>query len=134
MTDLSGAAPSRLRLMVTRGLTVATSVLFGLAGAFKLTAAEQMVQAFEGFGFPGWFMFLVGAGELGGAIVLLLPPIAFLGGLGLMAIAGGAFVTHVASGDAFGAMVPSIVFFVLAALVTWLRGRDFARPAQQVFG
>ncbi len=28
----------------------------------------------------------------------------------------------------------TVGFFVLAALVTWLRGRDFARPAQQVFG
>ena len=134
MSDIHGAAPSRRRTIIIWVLTLLTAALFAIAGIFKLSGAADMVAAFTNFGFPLWFMTLVGVAELGGAIVLLLPPIAFLGGLGLMGLAAGAFITHMASGDPFGAAIPAIVFFVLAAVVTWLRGRNFARTATQIFG
>ena len=82
MSDISGAAPSRRRTIITWVLTVLAAIAFAGAGLSKLSEAEQMVAAFTAFGFPLWFMTLVGLAELAGAIALLLPPIAFLGGLG----------------------------------------------------
>lgn len=134
MSDMTTNPPSRRRTIVVWSLTTITAALFAVGGVFKLAGAEQMVEAFAGYGFPPWFMTLVGLGELGGAIVLLVPQIAFIGGLGLMGIAGGAFITHMASGDPFGMAIGSIVFFILAAATTWMRGRDFARTATRVFG
>jgi putative oxidoreductase len=134
MSDISGAAPSRRRTIITWVLTVLAAIAFAGAGLSKLSGAEQMVAAFTAFGFPLWFMTLVGLAELAGAIALLLPPIAFLGGLGLLGIAGGAFITHMASGDPLGAAIPAVVLFVLVAVVTWLRGRNFARTLSGIFG
>lgn len=134
MSDMTTNPPSRRRTIAVWAFTTITAALFAVGGIFKLAGADPMVEAFTGYGFPLWFMTLVGVGELAGAVVLLLPPIAFLGGLGLMGIAGGAFITHMAAGDPFANAIPSIVYVVLAAIVTWLRGRDFARTATRVFG
>lgn len=134
MSDMTTNPPSRRRTIIVWALTTVTAALFGVAGVFKLAGAETMVEGFAAYGFPAWFMTLVGIGEVAGAVALLLPPIAFLGGLGLMGIAGGAFITHMANGDPFADAVPAIVFFVLAVVVTWIRGRDFARTATRLFG
>ena len=126
-------APSRRRTITVWSLTVITAVPFAGAGMFKVSGSEQMVTAFADFGFPLWFMTLIGIGELASALALLLPPIAFLGGLGMMVVAGGAVVSHIANGDAVTAAIPAIVLFVLASIVAWLRGGDFARTASRLF-
>ena len=134
MSELGDATPSRRRTIIIWVLTILVAAVFVMAGFSKITQSEQMVTAFNGFGLPLWFMTLVGIAEVVGAIGLLLPPIAFLAGLGLMGITGGAFITHMASGDSFGMAIPAIVIFVLAAIVTWLRGSNFARTASNIFG
>lgn len=134
MSELGSASPSRRRTIIIWVLTIVTAALFAMAGFFKLSGSEQMVTAFAGFGFPSWFMTFVGLVEVVGAVILLLPAIAFLGGLGLLVVAGGAFITHLASGDPIGMAVPAIVYFVLTAIVTWLRGSNFARTASNIFG
>ena len=130
MRNAPRAYPSRRRTVVVWTLTIVTAAAFAAAGVFKVLGSEQMVlgseqmvTTFVGFGFPLWFMTLVGIAELTGALALLLPPVAFLGGLGLMGLAGGAFITHMASGDPVTAAIPAIVLFVLPAVVTWLRAR-----------
>ncbi|MEK9945341.1 MAG: DoxX family protein [Alphaproteobacteria bacterium] len=132
MSDHS-TPPSRGRTIAVRILTIITAAVFAMAGFSKISGAEQMVSAFNAFGFPPWFMTLVGIAEVVGAIGLLLPPIAALAGLGLMGIAGGAFITHIASGDSFGMAVPAIVVFVLAAVVTLMRGKKRHPHARQHF-
>ncbi|MDA0366984.1 MAG: DoxX family protein [Proteobacteria bacterium] len=134
MSDISSTAPSRRRTIIVWVLTALAVVAFAGAGLSKLSGSADMVTAFNAFGFPLWFMTLVGLAEVAGAVVLLLPPIAFIGGLGLMGVAGGAFITHMASGDSFGTAIPSIVLFVLITVVTWLSGRNFARTATNIFG
>jgi len=134
MNDIGSAAPTRRRTIIVWVLTVLAAVAFAGAGLSKLSGSEQMVTAFNAFGFPLWFMTLVGLAEVAGAIVLLLPPIAFIGGLSLMGVAGGAFITHLASGDSFATAIPSIILLVLVSVVTWLRGRNFARTATNIFG
>jgi len=133
MSDHS-TPPSRGRTIAVRILTIITAAVFAMAGFSKISGAEQMVTAFAAFGFPTWFMTLVGIAEVVGAIGLLLPPIASLAGLGLMGIAGGAFITHIASGDSFGMAVPAIVVFVLATIVTWLRGKNLTLTLVSIFG
>ena len=133
MRNAPRAYPSRRRTVVVWTLTIVTAAAFAAAGVFKVLGSEQMVTTFVGFGFPLWFMTLVGIAELTGALALLLPPVAFLGGLGLMGLAGGAFITHMASGDPVTAAIPAIVLFVLPAVVTWLRAREFARLVTRLF-
>jgi hypothetical protein len=79
-------------------------------------------------------MILVGVAQVVGVIGLLLPPIAFLAGLGLMGVTGSAFITHMPSGNSICMAIPAIVIFVLAAIVKWLRGSNFARTASNIFG
>ena len=134
MSELGRSTPSRRRTITIWVLTILVAIAFAGAGLQKITQAEAMVTAFNGFGLPLWFMTLVGIAEIVGAIGLLLPPIAFVAGLGLMGIGGGAFITHMASGDSIGMAIPAIVVFVLSVIVTWLRGSNFARTASNIFG
>jgi len=87
MSELGSSAPSRRRTITTWVLTILVAAVFVMAGFQKITQAEAMVTAFNGFGLPLWFMTLVGIAEIVGAIGLLLPPIAFVAGLGLMGLA-----------------------------------------------
>lgn len=50
---------------------------------------------FVEWGYPSWFRFVVGTGELAGGLMLLIPRYRFVGCLLLTVILEGAIVTHV---------------------------------------
>lgn len=99
---------------VIRILT-ATFLITGLA---KLSGSMVMAENFLAWGYPGWFMYLVGAVEVAGALLLLTPHMQFYaaGILGLEMF--GAFFTHWMHGQSFFAVLPlAIMAFMI--LIAW---------------
>lgn len=81
---------------------------------------------FAGWGYPSWFRFFVGAGELVGALMLLNPRLRFLGAGIMVVITSGAVVTHLTNQDTLGQSISAPIHLVLALIVAWIaRPRDW---------
>jgi putative oxidoreductase len=117
----TSAAPRRVGAWVLQGV-VATA--FFAAGAAKLAGAAAMVQLFEQIGVGQWFRYATGLVELVGALALLYPGFAAIGGLWLggtmfFAILTHLFVLHTSP-------LPAIVLVILTSLIVYLRRNDLA--------
>jgi uncharacterized membrane protein YphA (DoxX/SURF4 family) len=110
-----------------KGWSIAVWVLSGLlacafiaAGGFKLAGAQAMVEHFRTWGYPDWFLFVVGAVEVTGAVLLLVPRAAFVGAGMLEVIMVGAIVTHLRH-DPPSQALPALVLLLLLVLVGYAR-------------
>lgn len=74
-------------------------------------------EKFVDWGYPAWFSFVVGAGELFAAVMLVLPRRRFLGAVVLVVILIGAVVTHVINHDTLADSISAPVHLVLAVIV-----------------
>jgi uncharacterized membrane protein len=100
---------------VLRGLAAAA---FLAAGGAKLTGVPMMVGIYEQIGIGQWFRIVTGVVEVAGAIGLLIPATAGLGGLMLAVTMACAVMTHlfVIGGSA----IPALVLMVITGTVGWL--------------
>jgi uncharacterized membrane protein YphA (DoxX/SURF4 family) len=89
------------------------------------------VQAFQSFGYPLWFMDVTGLLEVAGAILVLVPRVAFVGAGLLTCVMVGAVFSHLTHGQA-GMVAPAAVLLVLALVVGTLRGWGRVRPPGRV--
>jgi putative oxidoreductase len=107
---------------VTNVVAGKLSAMFLAAGVSKLTGATAMVQMFDAIGVGQWFRYLTGSIEVTGALMLLVPRLASLGALALVAVVVGAICTHlfVIGGN------PSVPVVLLAATayVAWTRSAE----------
>lgn len=94
--------------------TLVASALFLMAGTQKLAASPPHPTSFIGWGYPLWFMFLVGAVETAGAVLLLVPRLASFGAALISAVMLGAIVTHIVHAEWLALITP----FTLLALVS----------------
>ena len=69
--------------------------IFLVAGSTKLFGLASMVALFRAVGFGQWFRYVVGAGEITGAMLLAAPRTILLGGFVLCALMVGAIGTDV---------------------------------------
>jgi len=97
---------------------------FILAGAAKLAQVKVMKDNFAKYGFPEWFPRVVGAGEVTGGVLLLIPGLAIFGATGLAIIMVGAVWTHVMSQEVPKAM-PAFVLLVGSIFIVFGRTPDF---------
>jgi uncharacterized membrane protein YphA (DoxX/SURF4 family) len=86
-----GAKASRVAIWV---LSLLLAFVFLMAGVPKLAGAQGHVQHFASWGYPDWFRLVVGVVEVGSAVLLLFPRLAFLGAAGIAVIMVGATYTH----------------------------------------
>jgi uncharacterized membrane protein YphA (DoxX/SURF4 family) len=93
-------------------LSVLLAALFLMAGSMKFVAAEQASAQFAGLGYPDWFRVLIGAIEVGGGLLLLVPRTAFYAAAVLAVVMLGAVYTVLSAGWA-QAVVPAVVFILL---------------------
>lgn len=110
----------------TAAATTAAWVLalaFAFFGATKLAAADAQVAMFQGWGYPLWFMYTVGAAELTAAILLLSRKTAFYGATLVAALMFGGIATHALAGEIMQLWLPAMTL-TAAGLVATLR-----RPA-----
>jgi uncharacterized membrane protein YphA (DoxX/SURF4 family) len=108
-------------------VTTLLAAMFFLSGSAKLAASESMVQSYAVWGYPLWFLYVVGASEVVGALLLFWRRTASLASLALGGIMVGAVGTHLFAGE-YGASVIPVLLTVLLALVGYSRRSDLRWP------
>ncbi|WP_328401911.1 DoxX family protein [Streptomyces sp. NBC_00390] len=125
-TATTAAGPGRRTDVAVRALQILLALFFAVASAApKLVAHSSATESFDRIGYGDWYMYLVGALELAGAIALVIPVLSGLSALALMGLMIGAFLTQVVVFDGQYAVTP-VVFFVLLAVVARVRRRRTA--------
>lgn len=131
MTDTAAPAATlgraaHIALWVLQGLTAA---FFAFASAMpKLIAHPSAAEGFDKIGYGDWFMYLIGALELAGAIALVIPLLAGVSAVAFIGLMIGAFLYQVTVFDGEYAATPVIVAVVMA-VIAWGRRDSFARLA-----
>lgn len=114
-------APRRTGAWILQGVVAAA---FFAAGAAKLAGAAYMVQLFDQIGIGQWFRYVTGFVEVIGALALVYPGLASIGGVWLggtmfFGVLTHLFVLHTSP-------VPAIVLGLLNALIVYLRRDELA--------
>ncbi|MGH4025669.1 MAG: DoxX family protein [Pseudonocardiaceae bacterium] len=106
-------------------LQVLCAGVFVMAAIPKVTADPQAVAGFAALGLGTVGMYLIGILEFAGAIGLLIPRLAGLAGLGLVALMIGAVVSTLLVLGASLVAMPATVL-VLVAVIAWGRRQSTA--------
>ena len=106
-----------LRISI-RILSVLLGLVFVIAGTSKLAGMEATVEAFTRFGYPIWFLYVVGFIEFVGGAGMVIQPVTRFAALLLFPIMLGAIGTHLLH-DPIEAMLPSFVLLILIEIVAW---------------
>ena len=110
---------SKAQIVVTVLLTLA----FLLSGAMKLTGAEQIRQGFGHWGFPIFFMYIIGLCEVAGSIGLWLGRFSYAAKVCLIILMAGAVATHLVF-DSFKEAMAPIILIVLIAVTLVLHHKE----------
>ena len=115
------AGPGRGLNITLWVLQVLLAVFFAGASALpKLIAHPSAEPTFGAIGYGDWFMYLIGALELAGAIGLLIPLLSGFTALAFIALMVGAFVYEVTVIGA-GVWFTPVILIVLFAFIAWGR-------------
>jgi len=104
-------------------ITVLLSLAFLGAGIMKLTGAEDLRQGFENWGYPIFFMYIIGICEVAGAIGLWLRRFSFAAKICFIILMAGAVLTHLVF-DTFQEAMAPIILIILTAVTLWLHRRE----------
>ena len=104
-------------------ITVLLSLAFLGSGIMKLTGSEQISQGFEKWGYPIFFMYVIGLCEVAGAIGFWLRRFSYAAKVCIILLMAGAVLTHLVF-DTFQEAVPPLVLIVLTAVTLWLHRRE----------
>ena len=115
----SAPGQSKLRERTLWTVQIVTALFFAAAAVSKLAGAEYNVIVFEKVGYGQWFRYVTGFIELSGAILVVVPRLAALGGAILAAVMTGAFFADLHYLDGNG--VPALICFAVTASIAWLR-------------
>ena len=100
------------------GASIVVALGIGVAGVTKFTGAARWDTLFLSWGYPPWVMPVVGALEVCGAVMLLVPRTARYGALLLALIMGSALITLLSHpGGPFGWGQTPLAYLVLTAFV-----------------
>lgn len=99
------------------GIRILLALAFLAAGGSKLTGAPAMVEVFDKIGAGQGFRLVVGAIEVFGVALLLMPRTGLVGALWLGGTMVGAVATHLFVIG--GSPVPPVVLGALCAFVAW---------------
>ncbi|MGL5862021.1 MAG: DoxX family protein [Phycicoccus sp.] len=110
------AIVARIGLWAVR---IALAMQFAGGGILKLTGNPTMVTMFDDIGAGQWLRLVVGAGELAGAIGVLVPRLSRIAGTGLVGLMVGAALTNVVALHVSPAI--PLVLLALAAFVALVR-------------
>jgi len=100
---------------------------FLLQGWRKFDPNGWWAPAFKKWGYPTWFMVLIGVIEVAGGLLLLVPKVRHFGAALLIVIMIGALVTR----SIFGVSLEEILFFInTIALLMVMVGVGYKPPSQ----
>lgn len=94
-------------------------LIYLASGGAKLAGLEMVVEQFRGWGYPRWFVDVVGLFEIVGGLLLFVPATRLAGALVLIVIMTGAAGTHIIAEEWVSVATPVVL---LAALV-WITRR-----------
>jgi putative oxidoreductase len=114
--------PSRFLNLTLWGIQIITALAFLVVGGSKLTSAPAMVQLFEKVGFGQWFRYVTGLLEVAGALMVLLPRTAAIGGWLLAVVMIGAIGIHLVIIG--GNPIAAAILLLLAIAIGWNRSRQ----------
>ncbi len=95
--------------------------LFLIQGWKKFDPEGFWAPAFNRWGYPVWFMFLIGFLEVAGALLLLIPKTAFYAGIALATVMIGAFTTRAINGSTPDDLIWIAIFGIAAGSIAWIR-------------
>jgi len=101
---------SKVQIAVTVLLTLA----FLGSGIMKLTGADEIRQGFENWGYPVFFMYIIGLCEVAGAVGLWLRRFSYAAKVCLIILMAGAVATHLVFDSLTEAMAPIILILLIA--------------------
>ena len=111
-------------------LWIATALLalpLVAAGLPKLLGQGGWVGMFAHWGYPAWFVPVVGAGEVLGVALLFIPGLASIGAVMIAIVMAGAAFTHATHSEG-PRVVPTSILCSLALLIGWARLARFRWP------
>ncbi|GAA0929209.1 DoxX family protein [Pseudonocardia zijingensis] len=127
MTTATTAARHRIGHVAVWALQILMGVFFIVAsGAPKFWGDPYAVQIFAEIGAGQWLRYFVGAVEVAGGIGLMVPRLAGPAAVGVMALMIGAAYTQAVIMGAPDLMLFPALFFVLAAVIAWVRRDSIA--------
>lgn len=92
-------------------------------GIFRGGDSQTMEEEFRVYGLPDWFRTLVRVLKLGAGVLMIVGlwsvPVAFIAGVGLTVLMGGAVSMHIKVRDPLYKSIPSFSFFVLCLLIAY---------------
>jgi putative oxidoreductase len=115
----SGGMRGSARRLGAWALQVVVAAAFFAAGAAKLAGVPLMIQIFDQIGVGQWFRIVTGVVEIVGALALVYPGMAAIGGLWLGFTMVCAVATHVFV--LYSSPAPAAVLLALNALIVYLR-------------
>ncbi len=110
-----------MKEIIKKILWVVLGLLFFVAGIDKLVGDPNQVRHFAEWGYPLWFLYIVGIVEVGGGISLFISQVRFYGVLLLSATMVGAAVTHLRAGETGAFPVPVVLLLLLITLAWSMR-------------
>ena len=102
-------------------LTVLLSLAFLATGIMKLSGAEQVRQGFEHWGYPVFFMYVIGLCEVAGAIGMWLRRFSYAAKVCLILLMAGAAGTHLVFDTFMEALAPIILIVLIAVTLVFQR-------------
>jgi len=112
-------------LTISLQALVAASVFF-----VWVVRYANIVQEFKQYGLPDWLRDLVGILKMTFSLMLLIgierSPFAVAGGIGIAALMGAAFVTHLRVKNPVFKMLPSLTLLVSSVVIAWINYRLLA--------
>jgi len=108
-------------LLLTRTVLVLRLLLaafFAFLAYKNLTGDARMVEDFRRWDYGDGFRIAVAVAQLAGAVALFVPPLTFVGALGLAVVLAGALVTHLRH-DPPASALPALVCLLLLLPVLW---------------
>jgi putative oxidoreductase len=129
-TAAAARTEGRVVSIAVWAISVVLALFFMAMGLPKILGSGGWPGRFAAWGYPPWFVALVGVGEIGSAVMLLFPSRAWAGAAVLSVIMFGAVATHLRYGEHMRVVVP-LVLLTLLTLVAWVR-RNRAHRASSV--
>ena len=127
MSDAQATMADKAKSTLLWVITILAALAMGAAGVTKFTAPDMWNELFTGWGYSVGFKSLIGALEVVGAGLVLVPAFATYAATVLVAIMIGAVYTLMTNPSDMGLVVP-MANVVLFAIIAFARRNDRWTP------
>ena len=107
-----------MKKLIKTALWMVLGAMFIVAGGAKLMGSHSQVKHFAEWGYPLWFLYLIGTIEVCSGICLFIPKAQFYGIVVLSITMIGAAMTHLRAGE-MGAFPIPVVLLCLLVMLAW---------------